>query len=185
MITLMKTLPICEFGNPILRKKAKALTPDEIKSTAVQELIANMRHTLVSKKLGIALAAPQVNESLALAVIAIRPTAHRPNVEPFDLIIINPEITKTYGARKQLWEGCISSGVGEANLFAKVPRYNKIDVRFLDEAGIEQTKTFDGLVAQAVQHETDHLNGILFVDHVEDPTTYMTMKEYRQRITKV
>ena len=181
----MKALTIIQFGNPMLRQQARQLTKDEIASPAIQDLIASMRHTLTSKKLGIALAAPQVNQSVALLVIAIRPTAHRPNVEVADYIMINPEITKQYDQPTEVWEGCISAGSGTADLFAKVPRYHKIDVRYLDENGTAQAQTLDGLVAQAVQHEVDHLGGVLFVDRVQDPTTYMTMKEYRKRITPV
>ncbi len=180
----MKPLTICQFGNPILRQKARQLTIDEITLPETQGLIASMRYSLTAQKLGIALAAPQVGHSIALLVIAIRPTAHRPSVDAADFTMINPVITKTYGQTASVWEGCISAGSGKADLFAKVPRYPKIDVTYLDEYGATQAKTLDGLVAQAVQHEVDHLNGILFVDHVQDPATYMTMKEYRKQITK-
>ncbi len=179
----MKSLKIVEFGDPILRGKARRLKAAEVTSETVQTLIENIRHTLVSKKLGVGLAAPQVGEDIALSVIAIRPTKHRPHVEAFDLVIINPKITKTFGYRKQLWEGCISSGAGQAGLFAKVPRYRAIEVEYLDEQGTKQTGKFSGLKAQIIQHETDHLNGRLFVDVVKDTSTYMTMKEYRRRVT--
>lgn len=178
----MKVLTRTEFGNPILRKKSRELKPAEIVSTKIQTLIANMRHTLLDKKLGIGLAAPQVGEGIALSVIAIRPTKHRPKVEPFDLIIINPKITQTFGKRKQVWEGCISSGAGKAGLFGKVARYNKITAEYLDEKGKKQNAQYSGLQAQVIQHEVDHLNGVLFVDHVKDPTTYMTLKEYKRQI---
>lgn len=180
----MKTLGLRQFGDPILRKKAKQLSRQEIDSAVIQSLIKNMRHTLVRKKLGVAVAAPQVGKSLAIVVIAIRPTEHRPNVEEFDLTLINPVISKKTGKATDKWEGCLSSGDGQANLFAKVKRYSKVTATFIDDAGVERTEAFDGLVAQVIQHEVDHLNGILFVDHVTDPTTYMTMQEYRKRVTK-
>ncbi len=84
-----------------------------------------MQSTLKTFKLGVGLAAPQVGEGLALSVIVIQPTKHRPEVEPFELVIINPKIIETIGRKKQLWEGCISSGAGKAGLFAQVPRYKK------------------------------------------------------------
>jgi peptide deformylase len=131
--------------------------------------------------LGVGLAAPQVGQNIALAIIEIQPTEHRPDVDPFDLVIINPEITETYGYRQQLWEGCISAGSnGKADLFAKVPRYKKVKLRYLDEKGKQHEKIFEGLPAQVVQHEVDHLNGILFVDRVKDTSTYMTYSEYKK-----
>lgn len=182
----MKILPRTQFGNPILRKQTKHLSKTEILSPSVQKLIKDMRHTLTEKKLGIGLAAPQIGKNISLAVIAVRPTPHRPKVKEFDLVLINPVITDFIGEKKELWEGCISAGSeGKADLFAKVPRYKQIKVRYMDENGMVCHKSFKGLQAQAVQHETDHLKGILFVDHVKDPTTFMTYKEYMQRIKKL
>lgn len=179
----MKILPRTQFGNPILRQKAKLLTKQEITARKTQELIKNMQHTLMSQKLGVGLAAPQIGQSVALIVIAIRPTAHRPRVKPFDLVLINPVIANQSASKKSLWEGCLSAGsLGKADLFAKVPRSTNVTVEYLDENGKEQQKSFAGLKAQIVQHEVDHLNGTLFVDRVEDTKTYMTYNEYMQRI---
>ncbi len=178
----MKQLKLTQFGNPILRKKAKPLLATKVKSKEIQNLIADMRHTLVSKKLGVGLAAPQIGQSIALAVVQIRPTPHRPKVKNFDAILINPEITQTFGRRTQLWEGCISSGVGTSGLFARVPRYKKVKVRFMDEKGKLHHKIFEGLPAHVMQHEVDHLNGILFVDRVKDTGSYMTFQEYKKHI---
>ncbi len=181
----MKDLPRTQFGNPILRKQAKTISKAEILSPNVQKLIKDMRHTLIQKKLGIGLAAPQVGRSIALAVVAIRPTPHRPHVKKFDLVLINPTITSLIGEKSELWEGCISAGSkGTADLFAKVARYKKVSVKYFDEQGMTQEKTFTGLRAQVIQHETDHLNGILFVDRVKDTLTFMTYSEYMARIKK-
>ena len=181
----MKVLPRAQFGNPILRKRTKQLSKAEIVSPAIQQLIKNMQHTLIEKNLGIGLAAPQVGKSVALAVIAIRPTPHRPKVKEFDLVLINPKIIKHEGS-KELWEGCISAGSnGTADLFAKVPRHTKITVNFYDENGKKCEKSFSGLKAQVIQHETDHLSGVLFVDHVKDTKTFMTYDEYMQRIRHI
>lgn len=182
----MKILPRTQFGNPILRKQAKHLTKVEILSPSVQKLIKDMQHTLIEKKLGIGLAAPQVGKSVALAVIAIRPTPHRPKVKEFDLVLINPVITDFTGKEKELWEGCISAGnEGKADLFAKVPRYEQIKIKYTDENGKACKKSLKGLEAQVVQHEVDHLKGVLFVDHVNDTKTFMTYKEYMLRVKKL
>jgi peptide deformylase len=176
----MKLLPRSQFGNPILRQVAKPLTKNEIVSDEIQKLIKNMHFILSDKKLGVGLAAPQVGKSVALAVINIQKTELRPDVKPFKLTIINPVITKTYGRKTQRWEGCISSGAGKAGLFAKVPRYKKIELEYQDEKGKKQIKTFKDLQAHVIQHEVDHLNGILFVDRVKDTKTYMTYAEYKK-----
>jgi peptide deformylase len=180
-----KILQITEFGNTTLRETAHLLTVDEIQSQKIKQLIQNLRHTLTAQKLGVGLAAPQVGEGLAISVISVLPTAHRPLVEPLELVIINPEITTTFGKRTQMWEGCISSGSGQAGLFGKTLRYKKVEVTFLDEHGNKHVQIFEGLPAQIMQHEIDHLNGILFVDKVKDPKTYMTMSEYKKMTLQV
>lgn len=178
MAKVGKVLKRTEFGNPVLRQQARVLSVAEITAEAVQDLIQNMRFTLTSLKLGVGLAAPQVGEGIALSVIAIRPTPHRPGVKEFDLVIINPEITETFGRKSQMWEACVSGGAGKAALFAKVPRYKKIKLTYVDEYGLSHHDVFEGLPAHVVQHEVDHLNGILFVDKVKDTKTYMTYGEY-------
>lgn len=171
-------MKITEFGNPILRQKTRKLTIKEIKSAKTQKLIKDMQEFLLSKKMGVGLAAPQAGEGIALSVISIRPIKHRKDVEEFDLVIINPEIIKTFGRKSQQWEGCISGGSLKGGLFAKVPRYKKLELKYRDEKGISQRKTFDGLAAHIIQHEVDHLNGILFVDKVKDTETFVTYNEY-------
>ena len=176
-------LRITQFGNRVLRNKSIKLSIDEIKSPKIQRLITDLKNTLKNKKLGVGLAAPQVGKGLSLSVIVVQPTKHRPKVEPLELVIINPKILKTFGYRTQLWEGCISSGDGSAGLFAKVPRYKKVQIEFLDERARKHRKIFEGLPAHVIQHEIDHLNGVLFVDRVKDTSTYMTMKEYKKMVS--
>lgn len=172
-----------QFGDPLLRLVARQLPTVEITSTKTKQLVAEMQATLRTKKLGVGLAAPQIGESIALAIILIQPTEHRPDVEPFELAVINPKITETFGYRKQLWEGCISAGSsGKADLFAKVPRYKKVRVKFYDQHGKLHEQIFEDLQAHVVQHEVDHLNGVLFVDKVKDTTSYMTYSEYKKQI---
>ena len=179
-----KALKRAEFGNPILRQIAVKLTKDQILSFEIQQLIRNMLQTLSSLKLGVGLAAPQVGKSISLSVIKVQPTKHRPDVEPFDLILINPQITQTFGRKKQLWEGCISGGAGRAGLFAKIPRYSKIKLKYLDDRGVKHHTVFEGLPAHVIQHEVDHLNGILFVDKVKDTKSFMTYREYMKHIVQ-
>lgn len=177
-----KILRATRFGNPILRQPAKRLSKSEILSEQIQTLIEDMRHTLVTKKYGVGLAAPQVGESVALSIIGIKSTPTRPDREPFDMVMINPKIVETFGNRSSMWEGCISCGMGKNILYGKALRYKKVRLNWQDEKGETHVEIFDGLRAHVIQHETDHLNGVLFVDRVYDSKTYMMADEYQKRI---
>lgn len=177
-------LPRTKFGNPILREKARRLTKDEILSDDIQRLIADIRYMVAKKQYGVGLAAPQVGRSVALAVIAIKPTPNRPDRTPFEMAIINPEVVETYGRRTGMWEGCISCGQGNDILYGKALRYKKIKLRWYDERAKRHEEVLEDFPAHVAQHETDHLNGILFVDRVRDTTTYMMGDEYRKRVVK-
>jgi len=177
-----ESLKLTRFGNPILHETARRLTSEEILSDATQALIATMRRMLQEKKSGVGLAAPQVGAAIALSVIGIKPTPNRPSLVPFEAVIINPEVVETYGRRIQKWEGCLSSGSGKNTLFGKVPRYESIKLRWLDEHAVAKEEVLDGFVAHVAQHETDHLNGILFTERVKDLRTLMLADEYIKRI---
>lgn len=179
---MSKILKVTRFGNPILRSQTKRLTLEQIKSREIQGLIENMRYTLLKKEYGVGIAAPQVNVDVALSVIGIKPTPNRPNLEPFETVIINPEIIETYGNKRRLWEGCVSCGMGNDTLFAQVARYKRIKLRWIDEKAIRHEEVLEDFVAHVAQHEVDHLNGVLFVDRVKDSSTYMMADEYRKRI---
>ena len=178
-----KILELTRFGTPILRQKARELSLDEIKSDKIQKLIADIRYTNKTKEYGVGLAAPQVGESIALSVIGIKPTPTRPNLEVFDQVIINPTYTGV-GRRSGMWEGCMSCGSGDDTLYGKALRYKTINAAWYDERAVFHEEILDGFVAHVFQHETDHLNGILFVDRVHDERSYMMADEFRQRIMK-
>jgi peptide deformylase len=143
-----------------------------------------MRLTIAKRKYGVGLAAPQVGKSVAISIIAIKTTPTRPNLKQFEAVIINPEIIETFGYRKQSWEGCVSAGGGNNTMFARVPRYKKIKLRWYDEQAKRHEKVLDGIAAHVAQHEVDHLRGILFVDRVKDTKSYMMMSEYKKRFVK-
>lgn len=181
---MAKLLKITRFGNPILREVARKLTKGEIMSEYIQNLITDIRYTAEKEQYGVGMAAPQVCESIALSMVAIKPTPTRPNLERFETVLINPEILETYGDKVPMWEGCMSCGTGDDILYAQVPRYKSIKLKWLDEHANEREEVLEGFTAHVAQHETDHTNGILFVDRVEDPKTFMTADEYRKRIVK-
>lgn len=171
------------FGDPILREQARQLSVQEIKSDTVQQLIADIRQTNEAKRYGVGLAAPQVGESVALSVIGIKSTPTRPNLERFEQVVINPNY-KGIGRRTAMWEGCLSSGTGDNTLYGKALRYIKIQASWYDENATYHDEELSGFIAHVFQHETDHLNGILFVDRVRDTASYMLASEYRKRILK-
>jgi peptide deformylase len=176
----MKQLRRRQFGDPILRLATHMLTPEEIVTPTVQGLIKDMQVMLQKRAYGVGLAAPQVGKSLSLSVIGIKPTPSRPKNPRVELVVINPRIVKAYGRRTGMWEGCISFGIGPGSPYAKALRYKKVRVAYFDENGREYEKDFDGILGHVLQHEIDHLNGVLFVDHIVDSKTYTTIGEYRK-----
>ena len=175
-------LELTKFGNPILRENTRRLSSDDVQSKSTQKLIENMKFTLQEESYGVGIAAPQVGDSVALSVIGIKPTPNRPELEVFETTLINPEILETAGEKVPMWEGCVSCGSGDGLLFAQVPRFESIKLRWMNEHGEVLERVLGGFVAHVAQHEVDHLNGVLFVDRVEDTTTYMMADEYRSRV---
>ncbi len=173
---MTKILRKTEFGNPILRKPCQVLSSELIQAAETQELIRDMYHTLEKRRYGVGLAAPQVGKSLAISVIDTKPTPTRPELVRQKLTIINPRIIKTFGTKTPLWEGCVSG----PELYAQVPRYERIRLQWHDEQGKVCEQNFEGFMAHVIQHEVDHLSGVLFVDEVEDTTSYMTFREYKK-----
>lgn len=176
-----KVLPLLRFGNPILRQKASLLSIAEIKSQRIQQLITDIRHTNQTKQYGVGLAAPQIGELVALSVIGIKPTPTRPDLEVFDQVIINPSY-EGIGRRIGMWEGCQSCGSGDDILYANALRFKKIKAQWHDENRVLHTEILSGFVAHVFQHETDHVDGVLFVDRVRDTKTFMMADEFRKRI---
>lgn len=172
-----------QFGNPILRTSAKHLSVDQIISSEIQQLIKNMYKTISTKEYGVGLAAPQVGYSYSISIIDIKPTTTRPDAEKFTQVIINPSF-EGVGRRTGMWEGCLSFAGIKDTVFAKAMRYKKIIASWQDETGKSHKKELTGLPAHVFQHETDHLNGILFVERVKDQTSWMNESEYRKRVVK-
>jgi peptide deformylase len=172
-----KVLETTEFGNPILRKVAKRLNKEEILSTKIQGFIADLKATCDANPYGVGLAAPQVGESLAIVAISVKSTPARPELASFEKVVINPEIVEYLGSEVDMWDGCLSSG--PLPVFAQTKRYKKIVVSYFDEEGeFHENETLTGFIAHVFQHETDHLNGMLFVDRVVDSKSWMSNAEY-------
>ncbi len=168
--------------NEILHKKTRKLSRKEILSPRIQKLIADIKEISKDGKYGVGMSAVQVGVPVALSIIAIKPTPNRPNLKPFDKVCINTEIIETFGDKIPMWEGCCSvlDKNGEP-LYAEVPRYKKIKIRYDDEKGSTHEEIIDGFVAHVVQHETDHNNGIMFTDYI-DENDLISNREYHDRV---
>jgi peptide deformylase len=177
LLNNMALLKIYGFGHPILRKKARALSKEELGSDAISSLISDMRDTM-EKEEGVGIAAPQVGESIQLALVELIDMHPRDSGdEPELLVLINPVITESSAETEDDWEGCLSL----PEVRGVVPRPQKITVSYLDQDGGERKKTLTGLSARVVQHEVDHLNGILFVDRMRDMSTLSTREEMERQ----
>jgi peptide deformylase len=162
--TAVDTLPILIAPNQILKARARPVTPDD--SDLLRDLIPRMFATMY-KAPGIGLAAPQVSESLRLIVIDLVPNDKR---QPHSLI--NPEVVATSDELATREEGCLSL----PGQYADVTRPARVKVRYLDETGAKHEMEAEGLLAACVQHEIDHLDGILFVDHLSALKRNMIMR---------
>jgi len=175
MLTKLIMLEIVQTGDPVLRKVARTLSIDEIRSPALQELIAQMRDTMRAAP-GVGLAAPQIGESIQLAVIEDRidyindtPAEKLAELQrsPVDFhVIINPKLTPIGETVVAFFEGCLSV----AGFAAMVPRAQSVRVECLNERAEPITITAHGWYARILQHEIDHLNGTLYIDRMQTRT---------------
>lgn len=162
-----------QVGDPVIRAKAKPVK--DFKTAATKRVIRDLTDTLRAHNL-VGIAAPQIGESLGIFVTEIRQTKFRPNVTPDELrVFINPKIVSVSKKVVSDWEGCGS--VAEAGLFAKVRRPESVTIEAYNEQGEKFTFSAKGLLGRVIQHENDHLDGVLFTDKA-DPKTYMSASEY-------
>jgi peptide deformylase len=143
-------LKIITYENPILHQKAKAISKEEIKSARIQALAKEMIETMI-KSDGVGLAAPQINESICVIVIK---NFGKP------VVMINPEIYKKSWRKEESEEGCLSI----PGFYCQVRRHKKINVRALDINGEKIDFQAEDMFARIIQHEIDHLKGILITD---------------------
>jgi peptide deformylase len=165
-------LEVVKYGHPVLRQKGARI---ESVNASIKKLIADMFETMYAAK-GVGLAAQQVGQALQLTVIDVRGVADRPSTlerdgKPADvhdsmpLVLINPEVKPVSDAVAGP-EGCLSF----PEIFADISRAESADVKALNEKGKPVEFRCGGLLARVVQHEVDHLNGILFIDRMATET---------------
>jgi peptide deformylase len=149
--------PIVAYGHPVLKKRAVDITPEY---PGLTELIGSMFETMYASA-GVGLAAPQINLSVRIFVVDGAPFEEdEPDLKEFKRVFINPEMIDESGDKWRFNEGCLSiPGVRE-----DVDRHPDIYLRYFDENFVEHKENFSGIAARIIQHEYDHLEGILFTD---------------------
>lgn len=175
---------ILQKDQKVLRKIAKEVPLADIKTPKIQKVLKELSETLASQSDGVAIAAPQIGLSMRIFVVAgkifekgfmadrdDRMTGKKPAGDVMktkgnipDVVFINPKISKLSREKEWLPEGCLSV----RPLYGKTYRSKKATIAAYDERGKKFTRGASGLLAQIFQHETDHLNGILFIDHAKE-----------------
>ena len=168
----MSILKVARMGHPALRARARAIEPGDIRSATVQRIIDDMIETMIEYR-GVGLAAPQVREGVRLFVASLDAADDdKPDSEP--LVLINPELTPVGSDVVEDWEGCLSI----PDIRGRVPRGREIKVRAFDRHGERIELTACDYRARVIQHETDHLDGILFVDRMRSFESLAFLDEY-------
>ena len=164
---------IIRFGNPLLREQSL-----EIKNVNSQESIRlknqlkdNLLHLQKIHKKGGGLAAPQLGHLKKLIYI---------NAKNRNFFLFNPIITRKSQKLFDVWDFCFSS---DACFLAKIKRHQKIEVEYIDETGERKNENFEGYWSELLQHEIDHLNGVLFIDHIKNPGSIMMAEEWDKQFT--
>jgi peptide deformylase len=172
----MAILKVARMGHPVLRAKARQIDRTELKGAPAQRLIDDMIETMVEYH-GVGLAAPQVHESVRIFVAALDPGDENGNEnepEPEPIVIVNPEVSVVGSDVVEDWEGCLSI----PDIRGRVPRAKEIKVRAFDRKGERFELRAHGFSARVIQHEADHLDGILFLDRMRSFDTLTFLDEY-------
>jgi peptide deformylase len=174
----MSILKVSRLGHPVLREKSRPLTAEFLARPSTQLLIDNMIETMIEYH-GVGLAAPQVHESLLLAVIE----SQGPRGDVPLTILVNPSVTVLDGNSEAAaagmeddWEGCLSI----PELRGRVPRHRKLQVDALDRHGRALQFVAEGFFARIVQHEYDHLMGHVYLDRMRDFATLTHLDEMKR-----
>jgi peptide deformylase len=181
--------PVVQDGEPVLRLTAKPVLKKDIASAHVRGVIARMKKVLTGEEFGVAIAAPQVGESLRIFVIAGKAFTTDEEKKGFetdtkkktppDMVFINPEIIRLSKKTAEMSEGCLSV----RQKYGTVLRHEKAAIKALDEQGKPFTYNGSGLIAHIFQHEYDHLEGILYIDKAIKLVEDVDLKSARQKLS--
>jgi peptide deformylase len=174
----MSILKVARMGHPVLRARAKTLEPADIKSSRIQQLIDDMFETMLEYQ-GVGLAAPQVHEGVRVFVAGFAPGADDNDEDDEDdrvplMALINPEISVIGTDTADEWEGCLSI----PDIRGRVTRAREIKVKAYDRRGRKIEIAARNFTARVIQHETDHLDGVLFFDRMKSLDTLTFLDEF-------
>jgi peptide deformylase len=173
---MARVLEIAQLGHPVLRRIAEPVAEID---DSVRELIDDLFATSENAN-GAGIAAPQVHVSLRVFILSIGPTKRYPNAPEMEpMAVINPEVLWASEEKEKDWEGCLSV----PGIRGKVPRPREIAARFTTGAGKTVERTFSGFAARVFLHENDHLDGLTWLDHVENNQDIVSEKEFLRAIT--
>ncbi len=151
--------PVTVYGDALLRKKAQKIDKDY---EGLNEIIENMWETMYSSD-GVGLAAPQIGKSIRIFIVDASSGAdEEPELADFKKVFINPEIIETYGDEWMMNEGCLSL----PEIREDVSRPDNVRIKYFDENFTEHEEEFKGYAGRIIQHEYDHLEGVLFIDYL-------------------
>ncbi|MDL5057224.1 peptide deformylase [Geitlerinema calcuttense] len=170
----MSDLPaLCLLDHPILRQVARPV--EVVGDRSLQTTIEQLTLTMQAAN-GVGIAAPQIGLSYQLLIVASRPNPrypHAPEMSPTPMI--NPRLIATSSEVEKGWEGCLSI----PKIRGLVPRYSEVEVEYTTPTGQIQQQILTGFVARIFQHEFDHLNGLLFIDRVENSQELLSEQDYQ------
>jgi peptide deformylase len=166
----MSILKVARMGHPVLRQRARPLDKAALRNPLVQKLIDDMLETM-DEYHGVGLAAPQIHEDVRVFVGLL---AEDPGPDTEPVALINPEITPVDSHTEEGWEGCLSI----PDIRGMVPRYTHITLTALDRHGQPVELALNNFAARVAQHETDHLDGVLFFDRMTSLTSLTFLDEY-------
>lgn len=172
----MTVRELLHVGNPLLRERSREVSPEELASPEVQQLIDDLIDTMRHAN-GAGIAAPQVGELLRIATIEVTHNPRYPYKPPIPLtVVVNPVVEFLDEELVDVNEGCLSV----PDLRGNVLRHVNIRVRHLDRHGVAHDEIKRGLTAGTFQHELDHLDGLLFLDRVHDTRTLTTWEQFER-----
>jgi len=172
----MSILKVARMGHPVLRERARPVDSSELKDPLFQKLIDDMVETMHEYH-GVGLAAPQVHEGVRLFVAVLD---DEPDSESDATVIINPDIIPNASDKREGWEGCLSI----PDIRGMVPRFTDITVLALDRHGKKIELKLKDFSARVAQHETDHLDGVLFFDRMTSMQSLTYLEEYSKYHSK-
>jgi peptide deformylase len=166
----MSILKVARMGHPVLRERARPFEKKDLRDPLLQKLIDDMIDTMHEYH-GVGLAAPQVHEGVRVFVAMLD---EDPDAKSEVTVVINPEIAALTKSKEAGWEGCLSI----PDVRGMVPRYTDILLKALDREGTPIELRLSDFAARVAQHETDHLDGVLFLDRMTSMESLTFMEEY-------